>query len=131
MKYEGGCHCGAVRFEIEAPEQFEVIDCNCSICRKTGYLHLIVQRSDFRLLQGEDAITTYTFNTGVAQHTFCKHCGIKSFYYPRSHPEGVNVNARCLDTETIKNMQICEVDGQNWEDAYPEGEERTYRDWED
>lgn len=92
---------------------------------------MIIPKENFALLSGDDVLTQYRFNTGTATHTFCKHCGIKSFYYPRSHPEGVNVNARCLDAETIENMQICDVDGQNWEDSYPEGEERTYRNWED
>ncbi|MEM8767875.1 MAG: GFA family protein [Pseudomonadota bacterium] len=101
--------------------------CNCSICTKSGYLGLIVPRENFRLLKGEDALTEYRFNTGTASHTFCSHCGIKSFYYPRSHPDGVNVNARCIDGNTVLKMQVCEVDGENWEEAYPEGEARTYR----
>jgi hypothetical protein len=84
----GGCHCGRVRFEVEAPARLSVADCNCSICTKTGYLHLIVDRARFRLLSGADALTTYRFNTGTAQHLFCSVCGIKSFYVPRSHPDG-------------------------------------------
>ena len=76
MIYEGGCHCGAVRFEVEAPPEIECGDCNCSICSKSGYLHLIVPRSRFRLIQGEQILTNYTFNTGVAQHLFCTTCGL-------------------------------------------------------
>lgn len=113
--HTGGCHCGRVRFEVDAPAIIAADDCNCSICRKSGFLHLIVSAEDFRLLQGEDAIQTYTFNTGVAQHHFCNHCGIKSFYIPRSHPDGVSVNVNCLEPETIESIEITPFDGQNWE----------------
>jgi len=111
----GGCHCGRVRFEVDAPAEVVAQECNCSICSKTGYLHLIVGRGDFRLLQGEDVLTTYTFNTGVAQHYFCRYCGIKSFYVPRSHPDGVSVNARCLDEGTVERLVVEPFDGRNWE----------------
>jgi hypothetical protein len=114
-RHMGGCHCGRVRFEIEAPAAIEAKDCNCSICSKTGFLHLFVARDDFRLLQGENELTTYTFNTGVAQHYFCRHCGIKSFYVPRSHPDGISVNVRCLDEETIESLKVEPFDGRNWE----------------
>lgn len=80
-----------------------------------GYQHLIVPKSDFRLLQGEDQLTTYEFNTGVAKHYFCKNCGIKSFYVPRSHPAGISVNARCLDRDTIASITLQPFDGRNWE----------------
>jgi len=113
--HKGGCHCGQVRFEVDAPAVIEATDCNCSICRKSGFLHLIVADSDFRLLQGEDALTTYTFNTGVAKHRFCRHCGVKSFYIPRSHPHGVSVNVHCLDNETVEAVKITDFDGANWE----------------
>ena len=114
MVYRGGCHCGAVRFEVEAPEKLLVQDCNCSLCAMTGFLHLIVPKSRFRLVKGEDHITTYRFNTGVAQHTFCRTCGIKSFYIPRSNPDGIDVNVRCLD-EPPKEMTIEPFDGREWE----------------
>jgi hypothetical protein len=81
----------------------------------TGYQHLIVERSRFRLLQGEDSLTTYRFNTGAAKHRFCKVCGIKSFYVPRSHPDGISVNARCLDPGTVTAMELKPFDGSNWE----------------
>lgn len=97
MIYRGSCHCGAVQFEVEAPERIKCGDCNCSICSKSDYLHLIVPKSKFRLLKGEENLTTYTFNTEVAQHKFCKTCGIKSFYIPRSNPDGHDVNVRCLE----------------------------------
>ena len=113
--HRGGCHCGRVRFEVESPAVIMATECNCSICNKSGYLHLIVPRSQFRLLSGEDALETYTFNTGVARHHFCRHCGIKSFYVPRSHPDGVSVNVRCLDPGTIDRVDISPFDGANWE----------------
>ena len=114
MIYQGGCHCGAVRFEVEAPEVVEADRCNCSICRKSGYLHLIVPRSRFRLLAGEEMLNTYRFNTGVAQHMFCKACGIKPFYVPRSNPDGIDINVNCLDPEPAR-VKITEFDGRNWE----------------
>lgn len=114
MLYKGGCHCGAVTFEVDAPEQVEVEDCNCSICAMTGYLHLIVPENRFRQLTGRDQLSTYTFGKGVAKHTFCKVCGVKPFYIPRSNPDGVDVNVRCLDTLPV-NMQIMKFDGKNWE----------------
>ncbi len=114
MIYAGGCHCGAVRFEVEAPAEIEVERCNCSICHKSGFLHLIVPLVDFRLLQGADALQTYTFNTGVARHTFCRHCGIKPFYTPRSNPDGVDVHDNCIDTPPA-SVTVREFDGRNWE----------------
>jgi hypothetical protein len=115
MKYTGGCHCGAVIYEVEAPEDLEVTECNCSICSKSGYLHLIVPKSKFRLLAGHDGLATYTFDTHEAKHLFCKTCGIKSFYIPRSHPDGVSVNARCLDGVEVDSLKIEHFDGKNWE----------------
>ena len=113
--YEGGCHCGAVRFRVEV-EHHVVLDCNCTICRMKGNLHLIVPRERFTLLKGEDALTTYRFNTGVAKHTFCRICGIHSFYTPRSHPDGVDVNVRCLDDpEAMARFEVEKFDGQRWE----------------
>jgi hypothetical protein len=119
--HRGGCHCGRVRFEVEAPSRLAVVECNCSMCAKSGYLHLIVPKSRFRLLQGQDALTTYTFNTGTARHLFCSKCGIKSFYVPRSHPDGYSVNARCLDPQSVEAMDIEPFDGRDWEKQYPEG----------
>jgi len=115
VTHRGGCHCGDVAFEVEAPARLTVQDCNCSMCSMTGYLHLIVPASRFRLLRGDDRLTVYTFNTGVARHLFCRRCGIKSFYVPRSNPDGYSVNARCLDRSTIEHLAIEPFDGQNWE----------------
>lgn len=115
--HRGGCHCGRVRFEVEAPAAIEALDCNCSICAKAGFLHLIVPRERFRLLSGEADLATYTFNTGAAKHLFCRVCGIKSFYVPRSHPDGVDVNVRCLDPATRVSLAVTPFDGRRWEDA--------------
>jgi hypothetical protein len=117
VKHAGGCHCGRVRFEVEAPARIEVAECNCSICAKVAYLHLIVPADRFRLLSGRDELTTYNFNTGVAQHYFCKHCGVKSFYIPRSHPDGVSVNARCLDEGSVESMTVLPYNGRDWDAA--------------
>ena len=116
MNHAGGCHCGRVRFEIRAPADVEVVECNCSMCSKTGFLHLIVTRDDFALLQGKDDLTTYTFNTGVAQHYFCKVCGVKSFYVPRSHPDKYSVNIRCLDEGTLGKVTVKPFNGREWEE---------------
>jgi hypothetical protein len=113
--HRGGCHCGRVRFEADAAAAITVQDCNCSLCRMTGFLHLIVPASRFRLLTGADALTEYTFNTGVAKHRFCRVCGIKSFYIPRSNPDGVDINVRCLDPGSVTALTIEPFDGQNWE----------------
>jgi hypothetical protein len=117
----GGCHCGRVRFEVTAPARLQVSDCDCSICSKSGYLHLIVPKSRFRILSGEDWLTTYEFNTRTAKHVFCSACGIKSFYVPRSYPEGYSVNARCLDEGTVEEMTVVHTDGKNWEKTHASG----------
>jgi hypothetical protein len=121
IKHLGGCHCGSVRFEVTAPSTFAVEDCNCSICRMTGFLHLIVPADRFRLISGSETLRTYSFNTQTAKHLFCSICGIKSFYVPRSHPDGFSVNARCLDPGTIESLIVTPIDGQNWEQAFPQG----------
>jgi hypothetical protein len=113
--HRGGCHCGKVRFEVEAAADIEADRCNCSICRKSGFLHLIVPAADFRLLHGEEELSEYRFNTRTARHLFCRHCGIKSFYVPRSHPDGVSVNVNCLDMNTVRSVREAPFDGAHWE----------------
>jgi hypothetical protein len=113
---EGGCHCGAVRYRVTLRSR-EGVECNCSMCSKKGYLHLIVAEEDFELLRGGDAITTYTFGTHVAKHHFCSRCGVHSFYRPRSHPDKVDVNIRCLDGVAPTDFQYYAFDGQNWEQS--------------
>ena len=117
VTHSGGCHCGAVAFEVSAPSRLRVQQCNCSICSMSGFLHLIVPADRFRLLQGTDRLETYRFNTGTARHLFCRTCGIKSFYVPRSNPDGYSVNVRCLDTSTIESIEVEPFDGRNWEAA--------------
>ncbi|MEE8109014.1 MAG: GFA family protein [Gammaproteobacteria bacterium] len=117
IEYRGGCHCGAVRFVIRAPSELEVIDCNCSMCVMTGFQHLIVAAEDFTLLSGKEALSDYRFNTGIARHFFCRECGIKSFYVPRSHPDGFSVNLRCLDPGQVDEVSRLAFDGAHWEDA--------------
>ena len=121
IRHMGGCHCGRVRFEVTAPAAIHVKECNCSMCSKSGYLHLIVPAERFRLLSGKDVLTTYTFNTRTARHLFCSVCGVKSFYVPRSHPDGFSVNARCLDDGTVESMSIEQINGREWEKQYPAG----------
>ena len=115
--HRGGCHCGDVKFEVRTPVDLELLDCNCSMCARSAYLHLIVPARDFRLLAGSDALTDYRFGTGAARHLFCRRCGVKSFYVPRSHPDGYSVNARCLDPAGITSMQVRPFDGRHWEAA--------------
>jgi len=114
--YEGGCHCGRVRFRVTA-ELTGIADCNCSVCTRKGFLHLIVPPEQFELLSGEDALSTYQFNTGTAKHTFCRHCGIHAFYVPRSDPDKIDVNVRCLDDIDLTTLTITPFDGRNWEDT--------------
>ena len=108
--HRGACHCGVVRFEVDAPARIAALECNCSICRMSGFLHLIVPAARFRLLAGAECLTEYTFNSGVAKHRFCRVCGIKPFYVPRSNPDGIDVNVRCLDAATIAGIEITQFD---------------------
>lgn len=117
MRLDGGCHCGKIRFAITVGSQVELLDCNCSICAKTGYLHLIVPHADFELHGSTEDLTSYRFGTGAAEHLFCGTCGIKSFYQPRSHPDAWSVNFRCLDPGHGLQATIRSFDGRNWEAA--------------
>ncbi|KAK3102431.1 hypothetical protein FSP39_011339 [Pinctada imbricata] len=116
--HRGGCHCGAVRFEVWAPRRLRVVECNCSICYIKKNDHFIVPKSRFKLLKGEEHLTIYTFNTGKAQHTFCKVCGVQSFYTPRSNQDGYGVNPRSLDDGTVEGIDWETFDGQNWEKTF-------------
>lgn len=109
----GGCHCQAIRFEVMVRTAV-ALTCNCSICKMKGFVHVIVPRADFRLLNGAGNLTTYTFNTHTAKHTFCRTCGVQAFYTPRSHPTGISVNYNCLDTPH-PDFEIRDFDGANWE----------------
>ncbi len=116
---KGGCHCGGVRFSVRV-RQWSALDCNCSICKKKALLHLIVDQADFVLEQGAELLASYRFNTGVAEHRFCRRCGIHPFYTPRSHPDQVDVNVRCLDGDLLARFSITPFDGENWEASAPE-----------
>ena len=120
MIITGGCHCGAVRFEADVPAVVEVLDCNCSICARTGFRHLMVPHDDFRLLTGEAALTSYRFGTGAANHLFCATCGVKCFYQPRSHPEAWSVNFNAIDDSSGLDVAFRNFDGRNWEQAAAE-----------
>lgn len=132
IKYYGGCHCGAVRFEVYAPAQLVVIECNCSICYASGFLHLHIKNEDFTLLCGEALLNIYRFNTMQARHTFCKICGIKPFYRPRSHPNDYSINVKCLEIPTTTIIVTVPFDGKHWEqniEQFPEqpvGEPTTH-----
>ncbi|MEM9172731.1 MAG: GFA family protein [Pseudomonadota bacterium] len=112
---QGGCHCGAVRFEAVVAAQLVAHACNCSICQASGFVGAIIPAADFTLLAGESALSEYTFNTGVAKHLFCRHCGVKSFYRPRSNPDGVSLNIHLLELPPTVQVRIEPFDGQNWE----------------
>jgi len=117
MKIEGGCHCKRVRFAAEVSPTVEILDCNCSMCAMTGFRHLIVPHEDFTLLSGAGDLTSYRFGTGAAEHLFCKHCGVKSFYQPRSHPDAWSVNLNALDESGALKITAKRFDGRNWEQA--------------
>lgn len=118
VEHFGGCHCGAVRFQLRAPSHVTVYDCNCSICAKKQNLHFMVQESNFQLLQGKDKLTTYLFGTKAARHTFCQICGVQSFYTPRSNPDCYGVAPHCLDPGTMKSTTLVKYDGRNWEETF-------------
>lgn len=113
-RYQGGCHCGRVRFEIDA-EIGTIIDCNCSICAKKGFLHLIVDPQQVRMLSPADAVSLYQFNTRTAKHYFCPVCGISAYYVPRSHPDKIDVNVRCLEGVALESLTIVPFNGREWE----------------
>ena len=115
MIHSGSCHCGAIQIEVDAPEDIEAYECNCSMCQRTGFLHLIVAREAFKLVKGQESLATYIFNTGVARHYFCKVCGCRPYYVPRSNPDGFSINVRCLANATIRSVTTLPFDGQDWE----------------
>lgn len=111
----GGCHCGRVAFEVMVVKQIVVQRCNCSMCSMLGFIHLIVPAAQFRLIRGQEFLREYRFNTGAARHLFCMHCGVKSFYVPRSNPDGFSVNLRCLNLPSEVQVTEEDFDGRNWE----------------
>ena len=115
MTRAGGFHCGRVRFEVDTADELVAYECNCSICHRLGFLHVIADASAFRLVRGLQSLVSYSFNTGTAKHLFCRVCGVESFYVPRSHPNGYSVNLRCLDDVAPESVRIRPFDGRNWE----------------
>lgn len=118
-EHRGGCHCGAVAFTFRAPAVPRVLRCNCSLCAMTGFEHIIVPASAFRLVQGEEVLTTYRFLTRTAKHLFCSVCGVKSFYVPRSNPDGFSISLRCVVPGTFDAVAYEDFDGQNWDEGGP------------
>lgn len=117
MILQGGCHCGAVRFEIISPTSADMLDCNCSICSASGYIHHFIPHEKFTLLSGQDMLTSYRFGSREAEHLFCKKCGVKSFYQPRSHPKSYSVNLNILDGADAIKANIIPFNGRNWEES--------------
>ena len=114
-KHRASCHCGQIQIDFEAQAPFTVYECNCSICQMVGYLHLILPREDVQITAGKALLTSYRFNTGVANHLFCPRCGVKPVYVPRSHPHGLSINGRCIEGVTLEELNIEPFDGANWE----------------
>ncbi len=112
--YRGGCHCGAIRFSVSG-EIDELVDCNCSICAKTAYLHWEVEPSQFSLETDEQAITNYRFGTLTSQNYFCSICGISPYRRSRSAPDQIDINARCLEGVTLSEIPVVPFDGLHWE----------------
>ncbi len=112
---KGSCHCGLVSFKARLPDDITVDECNCSICERVGFLHIIVPRSRFEIVTGKDQLTEYQFNSKIAKHLFCRQCGVKPFYVPRSNPDGYSLNLRCMDRGQFKTITIRPFDGKNWE----------------
>ncbi|WP_020398220.1 GFA family protein [Kordiimonas gwangyangensis] len=115
VTHKGGCHCGTVTFEFDGPSDLKAVTCTCSMCARTGFIHYFATQDEFRITSGADNLTEYTFNTRTAKHLFCKTCGVKSFYVPRSHPDGWSINTNCIDMATVTSLDIGEFDGANWE----------------
>ena len=113
--HTGGCHCGAITFELQAPATLKATRCNCSLCNMTGFVHVFASKGEFCITSGTDNLTEYRFNTKTARHMFCKTCGVKSFYVPRSHPDGWSVNLNCIEQSTVESVEYGDFDGANWE----------------
>ena len=113
--YHGSCHCRKVQFYVEAPRHLVAWDCNCSICVMKKNWHFIVPFNNFCLKSGSDCLTEYRFNTRVAKHVFCSHCGVQAYYTPRSNPDGIAVTLACIPNDQIESYEIRTFDGTNWE----------------
>lgn len=112
--HNGSCHCGAVRFTVELPDELSGTRCNCSICSRKGAVTVYAPLAALTVTQGADHLSCYSFNTGVAKHHFCSKCGIHCFHQTRSFPDKYGVNVACL--EGISPYDFAEVpvvDGRN------------------
>ena len=110
------CHCGEVEAEVNIPEKgFEkIMRCNCSICKRKGYIIGVIGPDDFKLLKGEELLTLYQFNTKTAQHYFCKVCGIHTHNRPRINPKIYGINVACIDDiDVFKFKDVLVNDGRN------------------
>ncbi|KAF5194254.1 Sec-independent protein translocase protein tata protein [Thalictrum thalictroides] len=123
----GGCHCGHVRWEALAPKSVVAWRCNCSICSMRGKIGFVVPSTCFKLLaDSENFLSTYTFGTHTAKHTFCKVCGISLFYTPRSNPDGIGVTLACVDPGMMTHVEIKPFDAKNWEKSYEQSSIASY-----
>ncbi|KAI1701731.1 glutathione-dependent formaldehyde-activating enzyme domain-containing protein [Ditylenchus destructor] len=118
VTHKGSCHCGAVQWECLAPTEIVAEVCNCTICTKKHNIHFIVAKEKFTLIKGKDNLTEYTFNTGIAKHTFCKTCGVQGFYTPRSNPKCIGINPGCIDSKTVVRLTFHHFNGQEWEKTF-------------
>ena len=112
QSYTGGCHCGAVRYTLNA-DITSVMECNCSICRAAGWQLAFVQTNAFELQQGEDATTDYQFGKQHLHHPFCTTCGVRSYSWGNNE-EGEKmyaVNTRCLDGFDVSDVEVNQFDG--------------------
>ena len=116
--YEGGCHCGAIRFRVET-ELTSATQCNCSVCTKKGVINHRVAPERLQILQGQESLGLYQFGTRTAKHWYCKQCGIHVYSNPRRAPTQYAVNLRCLDDyyRIVARISIKQFDGQHWEEA--------------
>ncbi|KAF1331108.1 Proline-rich protein 6, partial [Globisporangium splendens] len=126
VTHRGACHCRDVEFEFDGERDLVAIDCNCSICAMKKNTHAIIPQARFRLLKGEDALTTYTFNTHRAKHMFCKRCGVQPFYVPRSNQDGYAITVACIDPGTLGAVTVEPFDGQNWEQTFAQSDISKY-----
>jgi hypothetical protein len=114
MRYAGSCHCGKVRYEVEG-ELSEVTECNCSICRRRGYLMWFVPRDKLHLKTPDSEVASYSFNKHRIKHRFCSTCGSATF------GEGSNakgnkmaaINVRCLEDVDLTTLTIKQFDGRS------------------
>jgi hypothetical protein len=129
VKFNGGCHCKSVVFQVESPSDLVVHKCNCSICHIKQNHHFIIPENSFLLISGQDKLTEYRFNTHAAVHYFCSVCGVESFYRPRSNPNGYGINIYSIDTSPATSISYTEFDGINWEESMKSSDIQKYSNY--